>query len=372
MRIKTLHQACLAKHGLTAPVASDIKRYTRLVTATRPLGASVGPGDRGLGLQFQILQEGGNAHAAGICEGDLCISINGMLVKGMQHGAAVDTLKSASTPLTMLVSSLVEDPIALRPPTVVSGTATSSGASSASASALGDGHSVGEIAAAASESSTATASAPGASTAAAPPAHSRTVVLRRGPAGYGMAVGPATDDGMGIMIAEIVPGGAAAQCGEVCDGDVILAINGERVDGLGHAAACEKMAGTTELVLEIALRASAPSVQHEASPPSTEETSGRVQHDIVVDLKGLHSRRALGIEVGAASVDGERGLCVIRVATGGPADIGGMAVGDHIIAIGGRDVANAPTEDAVKILTDSTDSNTSSYTISRSTRVWAV
>jgi len=331
-----------------------------------------------LGLQFQIVQDGGNAHAAGICEGDLCVSVNGMLIKNVSHATAVDTLKNAQPPLTILVSSLVETPTtAPRSHAAESdGKAGDAAVASAASDAVDDDSSHPPL----PPSSTAAMSTLASTTTAATPT-TATVTLRRGPDGYGMMVGPAKDDGTGVAVAEIIPGGAAAECGVLREGDVVVAINGVRVVDLAHVEARQHMVGTTELVLELARRApSVTQVQSDASlpPPSLSSSSlsasddvcCRTLHDTVVRVTGIHSRRAFGMEVCSASADGERGLCVVAVAAVSAAADAGLTAGDHIVAIDGRNLSDLATSEAVKALGETGSSF--KFTIARPSRVWAV
>lgn len=312
--------ACRRKLGLPEEEETDTEeRFLRSVKVTPPFGAGVEPSDGNCGVRFSMVQSNGNAAAGGIVEGDACISVNGVLVKAMRHDAALATLKAATPPLTILVSSLVEDPgvvVAADVPEAPS-----------------------DISQAAPEDTKTTSC----ETSGAPPSESKRATvsdtsvgrkkmrLQRGKNGYGMVLAPARDDDTGIQINEVIPGGVGDHSG-ICAGDEIVSVGDTEVGSMVHSSALKLMANMSELVIEI-VKGDPP----ESTPADAEENIPLSRQDYIVKVDILPGA-TWGMDVSGASADGTKGLLIVDVKPGGLAAVAGLNAGDLICEFDGRSI----------------------------------
>jgi C-terminal processing protease CtpA/Prc len=297
-------------------------RGHRTVSVATPLGAAVAPNERGIGLHFASLSPGGNAVAAGVSPGDICISINGMLVKSMQHEACVDIIKTATPPLVMLLSSLAAT--APEPPPVATPVDEPAEATTASDMET-DPTPCDASSEPTPEATTSDADAHPATT---------SVTLHRGATGLGMGLKPATAHGTGLLISVVVEDGLAKASGGINIDDVIIAVNGVPVNDLPHADALQFLKGdvlTLELLRE----------------PTRQPVEKKVQTHtsrVSVTLTTNFARNAdCSMRLCAASRDGERGCEVAEITAGGLASMSGLEAADRLIEINGKNVEHQIT-----------------------------
>jgi len=335
--------ACLAKYNLpAAPAIAQQERYTRTVQVAKPMGSGVLPNDRGQGLRFEGLLPDGNAAAAGICEGDIAVCINSVFVKSMPFDSAVAIIKSSPSSLTVIVSSLVEEPAALK------------AASAADAAPAPEESEPAPMEIVPEEKNAAEPVAPPSG----PNAEGSTIVaLRRGAGGLGMGLKPADESrDTGLLVGLVAPGGAADLTGRITPGDRIISINGTVVTELRHSEAVGLLVGPSELQLEIAATVAA---RPEADP----------RRDRVALTVKLAAGGDLGATVCAASADGTLGLEVVSVSPGGLAKSAGLLPGDRVVKADGAPVESERTVVVVRQLAEV---GVGTVVVARPSRSWAI
>ncbi|NXA35192.1 NHRF3 protein, partial [Eudromia elegans] len=200
------------------------------------------------------------------------------------------------------------------------------------------------------------------------PLKPRLIELQKGTNGYGFYLRMEQNTGDHV-IKDVDSGSPAAKAG-LKDDDILVAVNGERVEALDHGQVVEKIKQSEEKITllvvdketdtmyklaQISPSSYYPKVQ-DLSPAKTEE---RVE--LHTEQKGDKPRICKmvkgpnGFGFNLNMIKNKPGLFISEVQKSGPADKGGLKDNDFLVEVNGVNVVDEPYEQVVKRVQDSGD-----------------
>nr|XP_025949090.1 Na(+)/H(+) exchange regulatory cofactor NHE-RF3 [Dromaius novaehollandiae] len=194
------------------------------------------------------------------------------------------------------------------------------------------------------------------------------VELQKGTSGYGFYLRMKRNTG-GHVIKDVDSGSPAAKAG-LKDNDILVAINGERVEALDHEQVVEKIKQSEEKVALLVVdketdtmyklaQISPYSYYHKVQDPSPAKVEERVE---------LHTEQKVnkprickmvkgpsGFGFSLNMIKNKPGLFISEIQKSGPADTAGLKDNDFLVEVNGMNVRNESYEEVVTRVQDSGD-----------------
>ncbi|NWX86452.1 NHRF3 protein, partial [Nothoprocta ornata] len=200
------------------------------------------------------------------------------------------------------------------------------------------------------------------------PLKPRLIELQKGTNGYGFYLRMEQNTGDHV-IKDVDSGGPAAKAG-LKDNDILVAVNGERVEALDHGQVVEKIKQSQEKITLLVVdketdtmyklaQISPSSYYHKVQDPSPAKTEEKVE---------LHTEQKVdkprtctmvkgpnGFGFSLNLIKNKPGLFISEVQNNGPADRAGLKDNDFLVEVNGVNVMDEPYEKVVKRVQDSAD-----------------
>ncbi|NXI37948.1 NHRF3 protein, partial [Galbula dea] len=314
-------------NGATTPVPQP--RLCYLVKEEKGYGFSLKTTEGQKGLFIVELSPQGAAAKAGVQNNDRLIEINGKNVENDTHEEVVDKVKKSGNHVMFLLSNKETDHYYTSQKMVMS-------KENANLRLL--------------------------------PLKPRLIEIQKGKSGYGFYLRMEHNPGDHV-IKDVDSGSPAAKAG-LKDNDILVAVNGEQVDGLDHESVVEKIkqseAKTTLLVVDKETYAmyklaqiSPFSYYYKAKDPTPVKTEKRVRK---TEQKVNHKPRICKMAKGPSGfgfslnmIKNKPGLFINEVKNHGPADTAGVENNDFLVEVNGVNVINESYDKVVARIQDSGD-----------------
>ncbi|NXA47404.1 NHRF3 protein, partial [Nothocercus julius] len=312
-----------------AHTAAPQPRLCYLVKESSGYGFSLKTTEGQKGLFIVEISSQGAAAKAGVKNNDRLIEINGKNVENDKHEEVVEKVKKSGNHVMFLLSDEETDQYYRSQKMVLS-------KESASLKLL--------------------------------PLKPRLIELQKGKNGYGfyLRMEQSTAD---HVIKDVDSGSPAAKAGLKVK-DILVAVNGERVEALDHGQVVEKIKQSEEKITLLVVdkktdtmyklaQISPSSYYHKVQDPSPSKTEEKVElhTEQKVDkpriCKMVKGPNGFGFNLN--TIKNKPGLFISEVQNSGPADIAGLKDNDFLVEVNGVNVMDEPYDQVVKRVKDSGD-----------------